>query len=102
MKKKFFLTVILATALAITLGLSAMHPAIVCCVDVSDHSLEAIKDQSKGLYSTKVPLVPICITVDTFSDGRIYYTIHYFPFGTVGMSYAENDGYNIEKPLTGL
>jgi len=35
-------------------------------------------------------------------QGTVYYTIRYFPFGTVGMSYSEEGLYNIEKSLTGL
>ena len=32
----------------------------------------------------------------------MFYTIHYFPFGRVGMSYHLWDGYNMEKTLTRL
>lgn len=102
MKKKSFVTAIIAVVLVLVLCLSAFNPVVVCSIDVPDTYFEAIESQSKGVYSRTVPLVPIHVSVDAFSEGRVYYTIHYFPFGTVGMSYAENDGYNIEKPLTGL
>ena len=98
----FFTAATIAAVLVLVLSLSALHPVVVCRIDVPNNYLEAIESQSEGLYSSKVPLVPIFVSVDSFTEGRVYYTIHYFPLGTVGMSYAENDGYNIEKPLTGL
>lgn len=101
-KKKHYVIAIIAVVLVLALCLSAVNPVAICGIDVPDNYRNAIAEQAKGLYSTKIPLVPICVSVDAFSDGRVYYTIHYFPFGSVGMSYAENDGYNIEKPLTGL
>ena len=41
-------------------------------------------------------------TIEQFSAGRAYYTVHYFPFGTLGMSYSLTDGFCQENPLTGL
>lgn len=101
-KKKSFVVAIIAVVVVLVLSVSALHPVVVCRVDVPENYLEAIESQSEGLYSGKVPLVPIFVSVDAFAGERVFYTICYFPFGTVGMSYAENDGYNIEKPLTGL
>ena len=70
--------------------------------ELSQEYLEAIESQSKGLYSRRLPLLPVWITVDRQEPGRVYYSIHYFPMGTVGMSYTERDGYNIEKSLMGI
>jgi hypothetical protein len=78
----------------------ASNPIISCNAEISEEYLEAIESHAKGIYSTVLPLVPIYISVDSFSSNKVYYTIYYFPFGTVGMSYIEVDGYNIEKPLT--
>jgi len=102
MKKKSIIVALVVVVSILTLCLSASNLGVVCTVDIPDNYLDAIESQARGVYSSKVPLVPIYVSVDSFADGRVYYTIHYFPFGTVGMSYAENDGYNIEKPLTGL
>ena len=52
-----------------------------------------IRAQSVGVYSKKVPLLPICISIERFSAGRAYYTVHYFPFGTLDMSYSLTDGF---------
>jgi len=101
-KKKYYVIAIIAVVLVLVLCWFAVNPVVICGIDVPDDYLEAIESQSKGVYSRTIPLVPIYVSVDAFSEGRLYYTIHYFPFGTVGMSYAKNDGYNIEKPLTGL
>ena len=102
MKKRFFIAAIIAVGSILLISVFAWKPAVICKVDVPDHYLEAIESQSKGIYSSKVPLPAVYISVDALVEERVYYTIHYFPFGTVGMSYAKNDGYNIEKPLTGL
>ena len=100
MKKNAIFGAILTAVLALILGLSALQPMVACNVDMPDQYLEAVEGQAKGVYSRMLPLVPIYVSVENFSQERVYYTIYYFPFGTVGMSYAENDGYNIEKPLT--
>ena len=43
--------------------------------------------------------MPVFVSVKDFSRGKVNYTVYFFPFGTVGMSYTEQDGYNIEKTL---
>ena len=99
-KKKYFAMIIVIIVLILTLCLSLFGPTVVCRVTIPEHYLDAIESQAKGVYSRRVPLLPIYVSVDSFSEEIAYYTIHYFPFGTIGMSYTENDGYNIEKPLT--
>ena len=82
------------------LGILSKNPIIICDNDLSEEYMEAIESQAEGLYSRKLPLVPVCVNVTSFTDETVYYTIYYFPFGTVGMSYTKNDGYNMEKSLT--
>lgn len=95
-------TGIVAITLMLILCFLTMNPLFFCDIDIPGPYEAAIKSQSKGLYSKYLPLVPIYITVDQYAAGIAEYTIHYFPFGTVGMSYREWDGYHIEKPLTGF
>ena len=102
MKKKVIIGIIVVAILIVGLSIFAYNPVISCKVDVPENYLEAIESQSKGTYSNSLPLVPIYVTVNSLEAETVYYTIHYFPFGSVGMSYTESDGYNIEKPLTGL
>ena len=102
MKKRIVICVLVVSALLAGLGVLASDPMVVCEIDIPEHDMEAVGSQAEGVYSRVLPLVPVCVSVERFSSGRVYYTIHYFPFGTVGMSYAEGDGYNIEKPLTKL
>ena len=99
MKKKIVVAVVIVT-LIVGLGFLSSNPIISPKTDISESYMEAIKGQSKGVYSKILLLVPIYVSVDSFSDDKVFYTIHYFPFGTVGMSYIEGDGFNIEKPLT--
>ena len=98
--KKIILMVAIAAMLVLILSVFASNPIIMCKTELPKGYLSAIESQSKGVYSSRLPLVPIYSSVDSISDGKVFYTIHYFPFGTVGMSYTENDGYNIEKTLT--
>lgn len=100
MKKKIIISIIIAAMFIAGLGLLASNPIVNCKVDIPNHYLIAIESQSKGVYSNTLPLVPAYVSIDSISDGKAYYTIYYFPLGTVGMSYTEGDGYNIEKPLT--
>ena len=95
-------TGIVAIALLLILCFLTMNPLFFCDIDIPEPYEVSIKSQSKGLYSKYLPLVPVYITVDQYATGIAEYTIYYFPFGTVGMSYREWDGYHIEKPLTGF
>ena len=97
MKKK--LAVVVAILILI-LMMFAENPVILGKKDLSEGYISAIESQSKGVYSKRVPLVPICVSIDSESSETVFYTIHYFPFGTVEMSYSKIDGYNMEKPLT--
>ena len=102
MKKRVITGAAIVVMLIVGLSIFASNPIISCKVDVPENYLEAIESQSKGTYSNVLPLVPIYVTVNRLEAETVYYTIHYFPFGSVGMSYTESDGYNIEKPLSGL
>ena len=97
--KPIFLIVI---TLVIVLRIFSANLIISCDFDISDTTYDAIESQSKGVYSNKLPLMAVYVNVTDYSDEKAYYTIHYFPFGTVDMSYSETDGYNIEKQLTKL
>ena len=99
MSKKFFAAIIIIAILFAGFIALASNPMIICDIDIPESYMEAIESQSKGLYSKTLPLAAVYVSVEDFSSGKVYYTIHYFPFGTVGMSYTEGDGYNMEKPL---
>ena len=91
---------VIALVLILGLGILSKNPIVICDDDLSEEYMEAIESQAEGLYSRKLPLVPVCVNVTSFDDETVYYTIYYFPLGTVGMSYNKNDGYNMEKSLT--
>lgn len=102
MKKLTKPVFIITIVLIILLRIFSANLIISCNFDIPDATYEAIESQSKGVYSNKLPLVAVYVNVTDYSKGIAYYTIHYFPFGTVDMSYSESDGYNIEKQLTKL
>lgn len=101
MKKLITLLIVLAV-LFTGLFAVACNPIVSCDIDIPQETLEAVNSEAKGLYSNKLPLVPVYVKVSGYSEGIVYYTVNYFPFGSVGMSYSETDGYNTEKPLSRL
>ena len=102
MRKIFKPIFLLIVVFIILLRIFSANLIISCDFDIPTTTYEAIEGQSKGVYSSKLPLVAVYVNITDYSDEKAYYTIHYFPFGTVNMSYSENDGYNIEKQLTKL
>ena len=102
MKRKIGIGVILTVFLMIVLFVFSRNPVVSSDIEIPVSYMEAVKDHAKGFYSKRLPLVPVYVSIDEYSAGALYYTIYYFPFGTVGMSYIEGDGYNIEKPLTNM
>ena len=102
MKKVLKVVFLLILVFVILLRIFSANLIISCDFDMPNTTYEAIEGQSKGVYSSKLPLVAVYVNITDYSDEKAYYTIHYFPFGTVDMSYSENDGYNIEKQLTNL
>ena len=99
MKRKIIFVVTLVFALALGLCIMTLNPIILYNTNIPDNYTETIDDQSKGVYSWNLPLIPIYVTVDSYSFNTVYYAIHYFPFGTVDMSYMGNGNYNIENSL---
>ena len=102
MKKIFKPIFLLIVVFIILLRIFSANLIISCDFDIPNITYEAIEGQAKGVYSSKLPLVAVYINITGYSDEKAYYTIHYFPFGTVDMSYSESEGYNIEKQLTKL
>ena len=102
MKKRVWITTGLLLVLLAGLFILNQNPMVICRLDVPANYIEAAREQAKGLYSVKVPLVPVGVRIDRYSAPALYYTIYYFPVGSVKMSYTGGEGYNIERPLTRL
>ena len=100
MRRKIGIIVILLVAIMGTLILLNRHPIVSC--DIPTIYMDAVKDQARGVYSQRLPLVPVYVRINQYEEGVLYYTIYYFPVGSVGMSYIGGDGYNIEKSLTNM
>lgn len=97
---KRWIIIVALFILALALKVSIDHPFIAYSDNLPKDYYSAVQNQAKGLYSSRVPLIPIFVSIDALERETVFYTIHYFPFGTVGMAYAQGDGYSIEKPLT--
>ena len=102
MKKKIGIVIGLLTVVMAVLVLLCRNPIVTGDLEIPQNYMDAARDQAKGLYSKRLPLVPIVVRINSYSENVLYYTIYYFPLGTVGMSYSGGDGYNIEKPLTNM
>ena len=102
MKKKIGIGVIITVALIIVLFAFSKHPIVSCNIEIPESYMEAVKEQTEGVYSNRLPLIPVYVRINSYAEEKLYYTIYYFPLGTVEMRYVEGDGYNIEKPLTNM
>ena len=102
MKNKVIAALLLVVLLIFGLRLLAAHPVVSYKTEVPKAYCRAIEGQAKGVYSEKLPLVPVYVSVDSFVGREVSYTIYYFPFGTVGMEYIEGEGFSVCKPLTGF
>ena len=97
MKRKIILGY---TAILLVLGVFYHKPVVSYKTELPPNYIQAVESQSQGFYSKKLPLLAVYISVDKYTEEKVFYTIYYFPFGSVKMSYNENDGYNIEKELS--
>lgn len=102
-KNKTIVIILLVVALLIgVLCYVSSHPFVSSKCEISEEYVSEIYAQTMGTYSNRIPLLPVVISIENLSGERAYYTIHYFPFGTVEMSYSPTDGFNQEKALSGL
>ena len=97
MKKKIIAGLLVATIILVFL---CQKPIVSYKTELSTEYKTAIETQAKGVYSSRLPLIPVYVSVESMEQEYVFYTIYYFPFGTVGMSYSPQDGYNIEKQLS--
>lgn len=102
MNKKAISVLVILFLILILLWQVSTRPVLLCPTAIPDAYRDAVISQSSGIYSRSLPLVPVCVVADSYENNTVTYTIFYFPFGSVGMSYSETDGYNIEKALTAL
>ena len=102
MKKKVGIGVIIIVVFIIALFAFSHNPIVSRNIEITESYMEAVKEQAERVYSKRLPLIPVYVRIDSYAEEKLYYIIYYFPFGTVGMSYVEGDGYNIEKSLSRL
>ena len=106
-------TVCMFAVLCAVLAALALNPPVVCPDEYKDDLTpeihEAVQSVSRGIYSENIPLVPAFVRIKEIRECEIEgqtqptvrFDINYLYFGRVGMSLSW-DGYNIEKPLSGL
>ncbi len=99
MKKRWIIGLLALLLLAAALKILSRKPILIGAENLPASLRETVTGQAGGLYSSRLPLVPVCVVIDGVSATSVDYTIHYFPFGSVGMTWVEGDGYSIEAPL---
>ena len=99
--------------LCAVLAALAVNPPVVCEEDFEAELTEELEDRIRagadGLYSWRVPLVPVYVEVTGVRDCVIAgntehiaeFSIYYFCFGKLQMEYYTHDGYNA-YPMFGL
>ena len=83
--KKAMIALLIVALFGMILACISSHPFVSRRCEVPEEYVAEIRAQSVGVYSKKVPLLPICISIEQF-----------------GMSYSLTDGFCQENPLTGL
>ena len=99
--------------LCAVLAALALNPPVVCPdeykEDLTPEIHAAVQSVSRGLYSERLPLVPVFVSITEIKECEqqgqtqptVRFNINYLYFGQVGMSLSW-DGYDIEKPLSRL
>ena len=70
-----------------------------CQQMVSEQQEDAIRSVNTGVYSLRVPFIPVLLMVDECRDDYAFWTAYYFPFGTQEMELSGGDGFNCVKQL---
>ena len=105
MKKSGTVLLVLVALLLLTGGLAwwSCHPPVryspSCAERLTPEKEEAILSYSRGPYSSRLPLIPLWVTVTRAGPGKqAAWTIHY-GLGTVGMTLDGEGLPSIDKPL---
>ena len=84
----------------------AVNPPVVCTEDMKTEMTDELHDKvqggADGLYSWRIPLVPVCAKITGLEsciiEGKMehmaQFSVYYFCFGIRSMEYSTRDGYN--------
>ncbi len=92
------------TIAAVLVGtvITAVRPAVWCPPELrarlTEEDFRKIRALGSGLYSNRLPLIPICVCVDSADGKTVLTTTFYYPFGTVKEQIGP-DGYSTVKGL---
>ena len=74
MKKKMGIGVIITVVLLIVLFAFSKNPIVSCNIEIPENYMEAIKEQAEGVYSKRLPLIPVYVRIDNYAEKKLYYT----------------------------
>nr|MBQ4457588.1 hypothetical protein [Clostridia bacterium] len=94
---KIFLLIIIICILGFIL-LRSFFPVVDCKIEVPDDIYEVIVTHSSHVFSERLPLIPVRVTINDYYEGNYYFTISYFPFGKIDEAYGD-DGFGPESKL---
>ena len=87
-RKKAMIALLIVALFGMILACISSHPFVSRRCEVPEVYVAEICAQSMGVYSKKVPLLPIYISIRQFSAGRAYYTVHYFRLERLAYPYS--------------
>ena len=70
-----------------------------CAQSLTQTQEDAVRSVCAGAYSTRMPLLPLVIRVNTTGESYAAWTEYYFPYGTREMELSGTDGFNCTKYL---
>ena len=103
--------VLILTILCAVLAYVCENPVVICPDEytdiVTDEQIQNIQSISSGVYSKKLPLIPVRVKIENvqwaemFNEYEIKFRIDYLFFGNIKMV-AGVDGISVVKPLGGI
>lgn len=93
-KKRAGLFALVLAVEIIALGWLSAHPVFVCPAEfrpyVSREEQERIIDFNRGLYSYRVPILPVRIVVEAADGNEVLVRVNHWPFGTTRMHVGQD------------
>ena len=104
-KKTFCRILLLCLVLeTVSLFLLSRRPILICPEEYREQISEDEKQQiigfNAGLYSGRIPFVPLCIVVENADEDEILVRTRYFPFGHTEMA-VNDDGPDPRRGIFG-
>ena len=103
-KRSRTVLVLCVIGVVIILSVLAFRPILICpeaCrAYVGGEEEQRIISLNSGPYSTRIPFIPVCITVKSADEEKVLLETRYFPFGRTEMAITD-DGPDLRRGIFG-